>query len=293
MRAILLIASVAATFGGSAAMADPLGEILSLARRVGYGSGVVVQRRAPIGYISGDEYDPSVVRNPASEELLHMDYGTLRAVALAANADFDLWLSEIPAGEVWRKHFETRALDELLASERNAPPSADDRAEIARILGVFDRAVVSSDLQDLTRRESARTLRALLRELTTPPEQRLIRQLSWEARMLNRSLGELSTGVTWQRYLALPDGIIAAMDRPAGDNESDVEFDPEELKKVLDRYDNVSTNPDYYMIASIPAFQATHGRLTELVEPPSNTPPPVPTETAEELPPPELELESR
>lgn len=219
-----------------------------------------------------------------------MDYRQLRNVARDSSANFDRWLSGIPAGEVWRKHFESRSIQELLASDVDAPPAADEREAIVRILGIFDRAVAASELDDLTRMGSARTLHAALRELATPPDRRLVRQLSLSARIMNRSLDAIKTGVTWQRYLALPDGIIAAVDRPPGDAEPRPEFDSEELGQILERYDNVSTNEEYRAIASLPEFQATHERLIELVNPPPKTPPPVPTPSvAEELPPGELE----
>jgi hypothetical protein len=290
MRTGLFIVAMAVMLGSSPAAADPLDQIISLARGVGYGPRVVA-RPEPVQYVSrnGDfAYFAGGV--PAADELMHMDYGTLRNVAIAANADFDRWLASIPAGEVWRKHFETRAVDELLGVDENAPPSDEQRGEIVRVLKILDEAVADSDMNDLTRRDSARTLRASLRELVTPPNHRLVRQLSYNGRQLNRSLGTLSTGVTWQRYLALPDAIVAAMDRPPGDSKAGVDIDEGELRQILGRYDEISANPEYDMIASLPAFQATHERLTELVTPPPpNTPPPVPARTAEELPPAELE----
>jgi hypothetical protein len=113
--------------------------------------------------------------------------------------------------------------------------------------------------------------------------------LSLSARALNLSLGTFSTGVAWQRYLALPDGIIAAADRPAGDSERRPDFDPEELRQILERFDRVSSDQEYRSIASLPEFQETYDYLSELVDSPPQAPPPQRTALAEELPSPELQ----
>jgi hypothetical protein len=64
------------------------------------------------------------------------------------------------------------------------------------------------------------------------------------------------------------------------------------LDQIVVRYDLVSRNPEYAAIAALPEFQATHQRLTELVIPPLQEPPPLPSAAvAEELPPPELQIQ--
>lgn len=306
---VFVVAATTLALSAPVALADPLDEVLSIARRIGYESGVIrpyrpryVVRDDSYGPSNGDYYSYSgwpdgVPRNvrstsrmPVGEELMEMDFPLLWDVARGAAVDFDRWLRTIPAGEVWRKHFETPALLELLAAKQGDPPSAADRQNMMRILGIFDRGVATSDLNDLTSQPSARTLQAALRELATPAEQRLLRQLSLNARMLNRTLGTFSTGVTWQRYLALPDEVVAAADRPAGEDEPGANFDSQELDQIVVRYDLVSRNPEYAAIAALPEFQATHQRLTDLLNPPSEEPPPLPSAAvAEELPPPELQ----
>jgi hypothetical protein len=307
---LLVVALSTLALSAPVALADPLDEVLSIARRIGFESGVITPDR-PRYVVRDETYGPSngaysysgwpdgVPRNvrsasrlPVGEELMQMDFPLLHDVAREAAVDFDQWLRAIPAGEVWRKHFETPALLELLAGNQSVPPSAADRQKMMRILGIFDRAVATSDMNDLTSQPSARTLQAALRELATPAEQRLVRQLSLNARMLNRTLGAFSTGVTWQRYLALPDEVVAAADRPPGEDEPRTDFDSQELDQIVVRYDLVSRNPEYAAIAALPEFQATHQRLTELVIPPLQEPPPLPSAAvAEELPPPELQIQ--
>ena len=47
---------------------------------------------------------------PAAGELSELDYRSLRRAMRGSAVDFDRWLSGIPAGEVWRRHFETRTI---------------------------------------------------------------------------------------------------------------------------------------------------------------------------------------
>jgi len=299
MRTTLITASLAFMLAASPVFADPLGEILSLARSIAYevddfeyGDDDFYDERpmAPYYYAGRPSGGWRYVNGgavPPADELVHMDYRTLRAMVRAAAADFDRWLVGIPAGGVWRKHFDTPALLELAASDVDAPPTAEERESIAHLLAIFDEAVATPDLDQLTRTDSARTLHVALRELHTPPDQRLLRQLSLSARALNRTLGTISTGATWQRYLALPDAILAAADRPLGEAASRQDFDAAKLDEVLKRYEHVTQIEAYSAIAALPEFQMTYERLKAFVNPPPEEPNPPP----EELPPPELPLE--
>ena len=174
MRSTILMASLVVALATPTSFADPVDEILSLARRSGYLSDVEVSDEGRYES-SGEFYDDgyyqrwnvgpprrwgyvqrmSLSASPAAEELLQMDYLTLRRVARASSADFDRWLSGIPAGEVWRKHFESRSIQEQLAPDVDAPPTAEERQAILRIVDIFDRAVRTAELNDLTRVASA------------------------------------------------------------------------------------------------------------------------------------------
>ncbi len=176
MRSTILMASLVVALASPTSFADPVDEILSLARRSGYLSDVEVSdedRYESYGeFYDNGYYQPWHVGPPrrwgnvqrmlgssAAEELLQMDYLTLRRVARASSADFDRWLSGIPAGEVWRKHFESRAIQEQLAPDVDAPPTADERQAIFRIVDIFDQAVTTAELNDLTRVASAHSSR--------------------------------------------------------------------------------------------------------------------------------------
>ena len=232
--------------------------------------------------------------------LSEMDYRSLRGALRGSATEFDRWLGSIPAGDVWRRHFETRTLIELSPAvngydttygTRSAPAPADDRLSarerdtVVRVLDVFDRAVESSEMREITRTGSFRDLHFVLREFATPPEERHVRQLSFSGRFLNRSLGTLNTGAAWQKHLALPDGIVAAAERPRGEVVSRERLNADELGVILERYDRVHRSPEYRAINSLPEFQATHQRLAGLVSLLRESPPPS-ISAAEELPPP-------
>lgn len=228
---------------------------------------------------------------PAEYQLLELDERSLLATVRDSTTQFDRWLSEIPAGEVWRKHFETRTVLNLVTPEPKAPLAADQRQEIVRVVAIYDRAVENPDLSTLTRTDQFRAAHAALRELAIPRKERLVRQLSLSARALHHSLGQFNTGSTWQRYLGLPDSILAAADRPAGAERSgkSEKVDAEELAPILDHYDRVTENPEYRRIAALAAFQVTHERLTALVNPqtePSARVEALPSPQANAVPPP-------
>ena len=256
------------------------------------------------GYPRGSYYDGRIYVEPgrvsgyvrpyagaaSGYELLELDDRTLRSAVLASTAEFDRWLSGIPAGEVWQTHFETRAILDLASAGVNAPATVEERETILRVLETYDQALRRPDLRTITRMDGFRAAHAALREIAVPADERLVRQLSYSARILHHSLGGFSTGAAWQRYLTLPDEIVAAADRPPAAAERDRQFDAEELQAILDRYDRVSRNVEFRPIAALPAFQATHDRLAELVsrQDASRAAPPAapPSPPAEDLPPP-------
>jgi hypothetical protein len=236
------------------------------------------------GYVRTDP------RIPGGFELLELDHRSLRHMMHTSVMDFDRWLHGIPGGEVWRKHFETRAILELGAPHEDAALTTAERDTIVRVLGVYDQAVEDPDLRTITRADSFHAAHVALRELATPADERLVRQLSSSARNLNRSLAGISTGAKWQRYLALPDEIIAAADKPPGATQPDRRFDADELARILERYDRVSRNPEYRGIAALPPFQVTHERLIALLnhgDEAQDESSPVPTGTLPPPPPPE------
>jgi hypothetical protein len=105
------------------------------------------------------------------------------------------------------------------------------------------------------------------------------------SRSLHARLNRFDTGATWQRYLRLPDEVVAATIPP--------EERIDRLAMLLDRFHKIGDDPQYPMIAQLPEFQAMEAALNEAVArsldsaEPSNTP-------AEDLPlPPQQQPGSR
>jgi hypothetical protein len=102
------------------------------------------------------------------------------------------------------------------------------------------------------------------------------------AQRLARRLDRFNTGETWQRHLALPP---AAMDGAV-----DPAIRRETLATLLKKFHRVTADPQYSMIASLPAFVAMQDALTEIVARPEgggprpNTLPEGGTLEPEELP---------
>lgn len=268
---------------GSSSPAVPYGPVLPFGSDGDGGVWIESNQSSLIPWSLGVQQEiPTTDGRSAGQNLSEADARTLRRMAYESLATFDQWLAQIPAGEMWRRHFETRAglerlspdreavptpADQLPAASIAANPAADDQATFARMLGTFDEAVENTDLAAITQTDGFRRSRAALRELAAPAEERLVRQLSLTARTLNRSLAGLSTGPKWQRYLALPDDILAAADRPFDTTQPAHVVDRDALVPVLGRFDIVSRSPEFRTIAALPAFEATHQKLTALLHP--------------------------
>ncbi len=105
------------------------------------------------------------------------------------------------------------------------------------------------------------------------------------SRSLHARLSRFNTGATWQRYLHLPDEVVNATIPP--------EERIDRLALLLDRFHKIAADPQYPMIARLPAFHAMVTALNEAVArsldsaEPSNT-------SAEDLPlPPQQQPGSR
>ena len=85
----------------------------------------------------------------------------------------------------------------------------------------------------------------------------LIAALDDLSRRLNQRLARLTTGEGWQRYLKLSEETVGIYGT-AG-------LDAEHLADALDRFDSVSVEKDYEMIATMPSFEATHAALRHVV----------------------------
>jgi hypothetical protein len=105
----------------------------------------------------------------------------------------------------------------------------------------------------------------VLDEYLTPPSTRHLRRLAESSRQLHQDLARLQNGAGWQQYLALPPSVVSATetDLPPTRQAPDPEVAPlGELQKIRERFDAVSKNAEYHVIASLPTFRSTHENLS-------------------------------
>ncbi len=203
---------------------------------------------------------------PTSENMGELDWKSLRRVLRQSASDLDAQLSRFPTGEVWRSHFSTGRILNLVVPDEEAPPTVEEQAALVEILQTFDESLESSDLRAITSLYTFRILHAALREYVMPVELRLRRQLETSTGELYRALGKLSTGSGWQKYLALPSGVVEHGDTKPNTSTVPSEAGVTELEKSLGRYDSVIRKYEYRMIARLPQFRATHHRLQSYVD---------------------------
>lgn len=97
-------------------------------------------------------------------------------------------------------------------------------------------------------------------DLRAMEDGQLVATLAGVSEQLHDQLGKLTTGEGWQRYLQLPE-VANTMSRNAGPRTLDVDH----LADTLERFDSVSAEEDYEMIATMPSFEATHAALRHVV----------------------------
>lgn len=115
-------------------------------------------------------------------------------------------------------------------------------------------------------------------------EEQLNRALQGISQSLHDRLNRFDTGQTWQRYLRLPESAVDAS-LPATERTA-------ALATLLERFRKVTANPQYSMIARLPAFIAMEAALNEAVSRPQ-APLTPPQSTQEDLPLPAPEQPAR
>jgi hypothetical protein len=112
-------------------------------------------------------------------------------------------------------------------------------------------------------------------ELATMDDETLRRTLRLNAARLHQSLDRFTTRASWQRYLRLPEDWARGSFM-----EPDQQY--ETLASTQSRFRFVASNPEYTMIARLPAFQAMQDALDEMVSRLENSA--IPSSSGEELP---------
>ncbi len=230
----------------------------------------------------GYGYNAGYYGLPGPNDLAQMDWRTLRRAIRDITRSLDRQLATFPAGDHWRTHLRLSELRPLVR-EADGPPAAEDYGPLEEIRGTFEATKSDLALRDIARLDSFRALTAALGEFVMPPDQRVRRQLSVAATDLDRALERLGPQLGWQKYIGMPVELLASSEEGVP---NDAPLNPGVLAEVLARFDSVSRDDQYRVIARLPSFRVTHARLAEYLEL-LNNPQPVP----EELPSPEPQPE--
>ena len=223
---------------------------------------------------------------PAVRDLSDMDWQMLRQTVRNRVARFESDLHSIPNRDVWISRFGLPEISAIAKMDEQDPLSESERQSIGRLLANYDAATQDPGLRAITRLASFRQLRAALDELWKPAGQRMHEQLARSGEQLHDALSRLSTGRGWQEYLEMPTTVALRDDATAADRARFAELYLEKLTSLLGRFDSVSKNKDYRVIAQLPEFQTTYERLASCVAWVTNGPTGNTSVAPEELPPP-------
>jgi hypothetical protein len=215
---------------------------------------------------------------PTAEDLAEMNWRELRVSIRNLAAYLDGQLDTFTTGDLWKVHLKTAEIRAMVHDD-DGPPAEDTHTQLDGVLRTYEATKDNPKSSRMASLESFQALHAALVEFSAPPEERLRHQLSVAATDLHHSLEGLRTGSDWQKYLAFPEGIVASKD----DEPTEAAPNPEELAKVLQRFDTVSQEDQYRFLARLPAFRPTHDRLAAYVALLKDTPQ-GPRPRAEELP---------
>ncbi len=218
----------------------------------------------------------SAGRPTPANDFGQMDWQTLCQTIREANQRLNADLSRSPSAAFWTTSLKMSDIARLVPSNAVGPPAEAVRQQLQEIAHTLDALSGDPQGSSVVRLGSFRNLRGALREYTQPADQRAHRQLYSAAGELSRSLEQFATATTWQRYFALTPGSALAPDQRAGQPAKPTP----EFATLLGRFDSVVQDPQFSMIAALPAFERMRDLLRAYVaEQPATTNP-----KAEELP---------
>jgi hypothetical protein len=99
-------------------------------------------------------------------------------------------------------------------------------------------------------------------DLARMDDEQLIQALRAIAQSLHNRLSRFDTGDTWQRYLRLPEEAVDPSAPPDARTEA--------IAALLDRFQKIAADPQYPMIARLPAFTAMEAALNEALSRPKD-----------------------
>jgi hypothetical protein len=119
-------------------------------------------------------------------------------------------------------------------------------------------ASASSDIPDPARPFPTET------DLANLDDARLLAALADISNRLDTHLARYKTGAGWQRYLRLPEEILAPPGFSSRVDQEALQSKQETLRKTLTRFEQVANNADFRIIARQPSFVASLAALREV-----------------------------
>lgn len=253
--------------GGSTYVRAPFTSVVTpgyarVAPRYGYyppGTVVPGRKSTRLRPLTAEEYtqDDTTMLPRMAVDPAQMDQRELRRHARAVAGRFENELRQTADGAAWTSSLRPGTIRDLLAEDTDRPLDSATVDQLTAILQSYDALSDSQGYPQITQLSGFREMREVLRELTTPPRERLRRRLATQWSVLYRDLGRFETGATWQRYLEPPPELLArstGLDTN-GSAPTAQELGVRQLEDVLNRYAQIQGPDEYRAVAQLGSFQ--------------------------------------
>lgn len=216
---------------------------------------------------------------PTAAQIARMSDEQLAELLRIASEGYAKELGDYKNGETWKDYFKLAGIAAMTKSAE--PPSADDRATAAEVLKRLDSSSANTEYDAVTKSWGFKALRVGLREYTLALKDRSAHRLVAAVQQLRHSLDGVTTGAGWKKHLE-----IDALGKSAENNGADEAASVKQLKPVLAKFDAVSRNPEFQVIAELDGFAATKAGLKTYLnalqaDQPVQAPPPPPPPAAD------------
>lgn len=214
--------------------------------------------RAPFVSVFSPGYHGHGHPVPTPADCCQMSWKSLGQTVRESAAQLDKDLDHVTSGKEWKAQLKTAEIAALVPENVDAPPPEEARQQLQQISKSYANTSNSPEFRNVSNLRSFQVLQVVLAEYSSPPGERLRKQLFVAAGDLKRSLGRFDTGEGWRQYFTLSPGMALSEDKAEA---NDAAPNDAELAQVLDRFDSVQQNEDYYKISRLPAFNTTRERL--------------------------------
>ncbi len=193
------------------------------------------------------------LRPPTQQQLDQLSWNDLARVIENGVGIFDQQLAGVDTGSQWRTYFRLEQLRGAVQGDQQGPPTQTTSDQLNPVLAKFDRIADQGQYGKISDMVGFQIVHAALADYLTPPAQRQWRILAGSARVLDDSLGRLSTGEGWRTFLSLS--------RLTGQEDADAST----LATALSRFQQVAGDDEYRMVAELDGFVATRRALEDLL----------------------------